>query len=352
MYSASQPSLTMTINALSSSNQGFNDLLDRLQTAEFLDNPDTISPLNQLQADSNLNIAVPNMGRFALTDWSKSQLSSLLGIRFDKWFVNSDPEDQAYELNRRFARADGEVKLRTTLIGAGGNQNDGTLRGIVSPSFTSIKDSQVASMVCKALEDVEPELRIIRADITTRSTSYVIGVGQPFRPGGSHEVGDIFGGIHIQNSGVGYASLSMTLHLTRLICKNGMTVPLRNAEILRRRHTSGLTIERVQEEIGRKFIEIPGQLQQAGQIIHRSQSVAVMNVEETITRILQQSHLPRKLLQPLMLAFSREPHASAFGVVQAMTDSETLQQLQIKPEERIQLEQAAGSYLRDLNQNN
>ncbi|MFZ2957393.1 MAG: DUF932 domain-containing protein [Candidatus Ozemobacteraceae bacterium] len=288
------------------------------------------------------------MGRFALTDWSKSQLSTLLGFKFDKYFENASPEDKAFELNRRFARADTEVKLRTTIIGAGDCANDGTLKAIVSPSFTAIKDSQVASLVFESLSAVESELRIIRADITTRSTSYVIGVGKPFRPGDDHEIGDIWGGIHIQNSGVGYSSISITLHLTRLICKNGMTVPLRNAEILRRRHTSGLSIERVQEEIGNKFQEIPGQLRQAGHVLQTSRTVMIENVEETITRILQQAHLPRKLVQPLMQAFSREPHASVFGVAQAMTDSQTLADLQIRPEERLQLEQAAGNYLLNL----
>ena len=339
-----QPALTMSINGLRSPDLGLSRLLDQLQATEFLDNPDKVVPLNQLSADPNLNINIPDMGHFALTDWSKSQLSTLLGLRFDKWFENSTPEDQAYELNRRFARAENEVKLRTTLIDAGTRQNDGTLKAIVSPSFTAIQDSHVANLVLHSLNSVEPELRIIRADVTTRSTSYVIGVGRPFRPG-DNQVGDIFGGIHIQNSSVGFASLSMTLHLTRLICTNGMCVPLKDAEILRCRHTSGLSIERIQMVVGSKFQEIPGQLRRAGQVLQSSREHLIDNVEETITGILQRAHLPRKLVEPLMVAFNREPHPSAFGVAQAMTDAQTLAQLQIRPEERLQLEQAAGNYL-------
>lgn len=345
---SNQPALTMSVNGLTAADQGLNDLINRLQAMEFLDNPDTIVPLNQLTADANLNIEIPHMGSFALTDWSKSQLSTLLGIRFDKWFENSAPQDQAYELNRRFARAEDEVKLRTTLIGAGEHQNEGTLKAIVSPSFSAVRDSQVADLVFHSLLAVEPELRIIRADVTTRSTSYVVGIGKPFVPGDDHEVGSIFGGIHIQNSGVGFSSLSMTLHLTRLICKNGMTVPLQDAEILRRRHTSGLTIERVQEEASGKFIEIPGHLRQAGRVLQDAKAIHIDNVEEAITRILQQTHLPRKLVQPLMQTFNRSPHPSAFGVAQAMTDSQTHAELRIRPEERLLLEQAAGSYLRNL----
>ncbi|NLI74882.1 MAG: DUF945 domain-containing protein [Candidatus Riflebacteria bacterium] len=346
MPTSIQPALTKSVNGLTNPDQDVPALINMLQASEFLENSDRVVHLNQLAADTNLNIEVPDMGRFALTDWSKAQISTILGFKFDKYFENASPEDKAYELNRRFARATAEVKLRTSLIGAGENSNDGTLKGIVSPSFSAIQDSQVASLVLQGLGEVEPELRIIRADITTRSTSFVIGVGRPFVPGGQNEVGDIFGGIHIMNSGVGFSSLSMTLHLTRLVCKNGMQVPLRNAEILRRRHTSGLTIERVQEEVAGKFREIPGQLRRAGQILNDARVIPVENVEATITRLLQDSHLPRKLLQPLMQAYSREPHPSAFGVAQAMTDSQTLAELQIRPEERMLLEQAAGSYLR------
>ncbi len=343
-----QSALTTSIDGLSSPCEGYHELMHTLHAREFLGNPDTIIPLNQLTADTNLNINIPDMGSYALTDWSKTQLSTMLGIRFDKWFENSDPDDKAYELNRRFARAEGEVKLRTTLIGAGDCQNDGTLQGIVSPSFSAIEDSKVAELVFGSLSMVEPEIRLIRANITTRSTSFVIGVGKPFLPGGQSEIGSIFGGIHIQNSGVGYSSLAIMLHITRLICTNGMTVPLKNAEILRCRHTCGLTIDRVRQEVGVKFYDVPGQLRQAGLVLQESREIYVDNIEETILTILRRSNLPRKLAMPLLRTFGKTPENTAFGVAQAMTDAQTLESLGIRPEERLQIENAAGNYLRSM----
>jgi hypothetical protein len=240
------------------------------------------------------------------------------------------------------------VKLRTTLIGAGDCHNDGTLQGIVSPSFSTIEDSKVAELVFGSLSLVEPDIRLIRANITTRSTSFVIGVGKPFVPGGQSEIGSIFGGIHIQNSGVGYSSLAIMLHITRLICTNGMTVPLKNAEILRRRHTSGLTLDRVRQEVGVKFYDVPGQLRQAGVVLQESREIYVDNVEETILTILRRSNLPRKFATPLLQTFGKTPENTAFGVAQAMTDAQTLEALGIRPEERLQLENAAGNYLRSV----
>ncbi|MFH0959514.1 MAG: hypothetical protein V1897_12495 [Pseudomonadota bacterium] len=344
-----QPTLTASLNG-HNTDHSLTDLITKLQEIEFLDNHDISLPLNQLTADEQLNIIVPNMGRFTMTDWSRSQLSTAIGCRFNKYFENASPSERMSELNLRFARANHEsqVRLRTTLIGAGTNGSDGTLKAIVSPSFTAIPDSQVIELIFRSLNEVEPDLRLIKADITTRSTSLVIGISKPFIPGGLQEIGDIFGSIYFRSSGVGFSSLSMTLFLHRLICKNGMTVPLRNAEILRCRHTSGLSLERIQEQIGNKFQEIPGQLRRAGQILQSSRAVGITNVEDTITRILRDAGLPRKLVQPLMLAYNREPGANAFNVAQAMTDNATLDELGMKPEERHQLETAAGEYLRSV----
>jgi hypothetical protein len=238
-----QISLTTSINGLTNKKFSLNDLIQMFQAREFFNNPDVVTPVNQLMVDENLNVRIPELGSFSLTDWSKSQLSSLLGIRFNKWFENSKPEDKVFELNRRFARARGEVKLRTTIMGAEENSNEGTLRAILSPSFGSVKDSAVAEFLYGTLKQTESNLNVIRANVTTRSSSFVIGVGEPIVPGGNSLIGTIYSGIHVQNSGVGFSSLSMSLHLTRLVCTNGMTVPIHDAEILRRRHTSKLSID-------------------------------------------------------------------------------------------------------------
>lgn len=342
------PALTMSLNGLKDREHGVSSFLNTLHSNEFMDNPDHVVSLNSLAADNNLNVIVPDAGRFALTDWSRSQLSSMLGIRFDKWFENSDPQDQAYELNRRFARASGEVKLRTTVIGAGENENDGTLKGIVSPSFSAIKDSQIAEHIFASMTRVDSEIRLIRADVTTKTTSFVISIGSPFVPGDQREIGAIFGGLHIQNSGVGFASLAVTLHITRLVCSNGMTVPISNAELLRRRHTSGLTIESVRQETVAQFGDVPRQIALAGIVLKASREIMVPDIAGTIGRILQKSHLPKKLVEPLLETYMQNPEPTAFGVAQALTDSQTISRLHLRPEERLLLEQAAGGYLQEM----
>jgi len=50
------------------------------------------------------------------------------------------------------------------------------------------------------------------------------------------QVGDIWGGLMVRNSGVGFASLQMIAFLVRLVCRNGLCAPLPDAVLLRRRH--------------------------------------------------------------------------------------------------------------------
>src|SRR4029078_12751347 len=93
-------------------------------------------------------LRIPKTGDFAFTDWSKRQAASLLGIRFDRWFANASPAERAEELNRRFSRAQEQVRLRTMKPaepGPGESQGaDGVLRAFVSPGYSVVRDSALA----------------------------------------------------------------------------------------------------------------------------------------------------------------------------------------------------------------
>lgn len=327
-------------------NRSLMDLIQKFQDREALDNEDQIVELSALRVDDRLNVIVPGMGKYQMSGWARSQVSTIIGVKFDRWFSRANSEEQAFELNRRFSRGDGQIKVRTTLINAGENGSDGTLHGIVSPNFAPIKDSSIAEMVLTALRGVETDFRIIRTDTTDKSVSWVVGVGKPFIPGGSNVVDQIWGGLSVRNSGVGYASVSITMHLTRLACTNGLALPVPGSELLRKRHTSGLTIDRIWNEVSVKFLEVPGKLRIAGQVLANAQNVRIENPEETIGRILIAAHLPKRLAAPILAQYQREDQ-SAFGLSQALTDSGMLSSLQVSPEERQQIEVAAGEFLRN-----
>ncbi|HQP38749.1 MAG TPA: hypothetical protein PLI95_26370 [Polyangiaceae bacterium] len=319
------------------------DLVERFEGQESLQNPDAVLPLNRLRMTPDETIEVPGLGQHVMNDWSRRQMSSLLGLRWDRWFQNAGGHERAEEINRRLARATDEVKVRTTRAIDGGQEADGTLRAFVSPGFSPIEDSQVSKLVIAAMRTVDGEMKIIRADVTDRTTSFVVGIGRPYRVGGEGEVGDVWGGIMIRNSGVGFASLLIVAHLVRLACRNGMTLPLPDSELLRRRHR-GIDEDKLRWMLSDRLQQLPGKLRVAVEVLRDSASRRVDAIEDEVRRILDHAGLPLRFLTPILEAHRAETLPGAFGVSQAITRAAQ----QFSPEERLELEQAAGQYLRSL----
>jgi hypothetical protein len=176
--------------------------------------------------------------------------------------------------------------------------------------------------------------------VTDRSTSFVVAVGKPYRVGGDGQVGDVWGGVTIRNSGVGYASLLMVASLLRLACLNGMCLPLPDAVLLRRRHRA-ITDDKIKGMLSDSLQRVPGMLRQAGETLQASTGRQIADVGMAVTGLLQQAGLPMRFHEPIMAAYQREPVATAFGVSQAMT----LAAQGLSPEDRLEVEQVAGRYL-------
>ncbi len=314
------------------------ELAERFTAEESADNPDVTLALRDLRLSPDGTLAVPGLGDFTFTDWSRRQCASLLGLRWDKWFENAGPRDQADELNRRFARGVGSVKLRTRR--AIDSPEPGLVRAIVSPGYSAIPDAEVAGLLAQALAPSDHAQRLIRCDVTDRTASYVVAVGEPYKMGGPGDVGDVWGGLLVRNSGVGFASLFISLHLTRLLCRNGMTAPMPEALLLKRCHR-GLDMGKLKDILIERLGDLPGKLRQGAEILRRGRTQLVSNVETELRSLLTTARLPLRLLPELVAAYREEPEETAFGVSQAVT----LAAQRFTPEERVALERATGSYL-------
>ncbi|PKL46187.1 MAG: hypothetical protein CVV42_17350 [Candidatus Riflebacteria bacterium HGW-Riflebacteria-2] len=317
-------------------------LADHIGIVESHDRPDIITNLSDLKMNDDLNIVVPSEGNYALTPWSRRQIANLLGFKFDKWFENADNAEKAFELNRRFNRATGQIKLRTTDMTDA--NADGTLKAFVSPTYSAVSDSMLSNLILHSVQQNDCQIPVIRANFTDKTLSYAIRIGDPYESLSSSAVGTIWGGILIQNSGVGYASLSISLHLMRLVCTNGMTAPVAGATLLRRRH-SGRPEADLWNQISHVLSAVPEKLGYAVHALRESQNKKVANAQAAIEAIIKQAYMPSKLVEPLMLAYNKEPYETAFAVAQAVTDFETHEQLGLSPEDRKQLEDAAAEYI-------
>lgn len=240
--------------------RSFQELVEEFEANESLENPDAVVPLKKLWFLNEGTLAIPGLqGPFAFTDWSKRQLAALVGVRWDRWFARMSPEDQAAEVNKRLWSSEESLRVRTSRVAVSGNGVAGIVRALVSPTFSPLPDSQLLGLLKEALEPVESELRVIRSAVTDRSATYVIGVGRTFRPGDDHEVGDLWGGLCIRNSGVGFAAAMIVASFTRLICKNGTTAPIPDALLFHRAHHA-FDLKKVRETLVERFRELPGWL--------------------------------------------------------------------------------------------
>lgn len=335
--------MELTFNTLKENRpMSLQTLADHIGAVESHDRPDIITNLSDLKMNDDLNIVVPSEGNYALTPWSRRQIANLLGIRFDRWFENASNDEKAYELNRRFNRATGQIKLRLTDLTQA--NADGTLKAFVSPTYSPVSDAMLSSLILHSLQQSESYIPVIRSDFTDKTVSFSIRLGDPIDKHSSSAVGTIWGGILIQNSGVGYASLSISLHLMRLVCTNGMTAPVAGATLLRRRH-SGRPEADLWNQISHVLQHVPERLSIAVNNLRQSQEKRIANPQLAIENIIRQAHMPAKLVEPFMVAYGKEPHDTMFGIAQAITDFQTHEQLGLIPEDRKQLEDAAAEYI-------
>lgn len=313
------------------------DLIAELKESEAQDNADDIVSASELHMMDGDHVASPNGNEYRLNEWSRQQLARLLGVKWQRWFADADGQDIADEVNCRLARTRGVVRLRSRRARGGENE----LRAVVSPTFGAIQDSTVATALQTAVAVVDPDMPVLRFAMSERSTTIMVGVGQPYRPGGDGRVGDLFGAVTIRNSGTGYAALACHLSLLRLVCLNGMMMPHEDAVVLRRVHR-GLHPAALEERLYSKLRGLPARLRSGADVVAQSVQVVVDDVDEEIRQFLVDAHLPQRHAAAVRAAYDREPHASVFGISQGIT----LAAQKLVSEERYELELAAGEYVR------
>ncbi|HNV68260.1 MAG TPA: DUF932 domain-containing protein [Candidatus Ozemobacteraceae bacterium] len=319
------------------------DLIDYLHEVESYENPDTVLDLKDLSFNTRQNLVFPSGAEHALNDWSQRQLGSLLGIRYDKWFEMATPEERAMQMNQRLCRFNGQMKFRTSWARDNSVEADGIVQAIVSPTFSVISDAFIADLLMT--ENLSLGLSVVRFHRTERTVSYMLGVGMPSYT--DREVGNVWGCLSVQNSGVGFCSLTVTLSLVRLVCTNGMTAPVANSVLLRRKHL-GIAADDVAAKLTDSIRHAPELLAQGISNLVQSRQRPISNPEEALALLLSRAKIGNKHLPAFLAAYAREPQPSVFGIGQAATDAQTHLQIGLSPEDRLQLENVTGEYLRTM----
>jgi hypothetical protein len=321
--------------------QSLSDLSGLLSALERQERPDVLVPLRDLAMNDDGTMQVPGEGAFALTVWARRQLSERLGIRWDRWFSNVTDPERAAEVNLRLSRSSEGVRLRTAEVTDPDTGRAGTvLRAFVSPRYQPFSDAMIAGLLAEALGGADYAVQ--RVFYTDMTVSYAVSVGKPFVPGGDAKVGDLQGSILVRNSGVGYASLSVIAYFVRLVCLNGMAVPVKDPVLLAAVHR-GSHERAIRERLAENASRLGGFLTEGAARLLETRRMPIENREEVFLEILRRARVPQKQLPALETAYAAEPEPSAFGIAQAVTRAAQL----FPSETRFDLERAASAYITD-----
>lgn len=302
--------------------------------------PDVVVGLDRLAMRPDGNLALPDERAVSLTPWSRGQLASLLGVRWDKWFAQANPEERADEVNRRLARIGGERKLRLAKPTGDAPSADAVLRAFLAPAFTAIDDDRV--LACLAASVRLDELRFVRVEVTDRASYYAAVSTEVCELGMNGKPDRVYPGFLLRNSEVGFAALSLDDLWFRLICSNGWLMPIGGKRLLRRTHRA-IEDDVLTASLVLALAKLPDRWRSGESILRLARGAVVDDAGATVEAILDDPAVPRSVVKVAAEIARGAEDRTRFGVVQAITSVAHVQNAD--PEVRFAMERLAGAWL-------
>lgn len=299
--------------------------------------PDQVVHVADLRMTPEGNITLPGALSYRINDHAKRQISSLLGLRWEKWFGSASGEERAEEVNRRFQRTPGEKKIRAWVDRDG--QADGVARAFLAPTFTPIDDARLFDRMNTMLRGLLDEYRFTAVQFTDSTTHYTAVHTEAFDLDGDL----LHPGFHLRNSEVGASALSLDDHWLRLVCLNGLMVRVGGKRSLYRTHRA---IE--DDQLAAALVIAVGRLPErwapAFAWMQSAKRTFVPHPDDAVAAILGDSaEVPKGLLEEAQRVVLRDGDLTRFGVVQAITL--VAHQTNKDPDVRFAMERLAGDYL-------
>lgn len=299
--------------------------------------PDRVVHVADLKMTPEGAIELPGGHRYRLNDHARRQLSSLLGLRWQKWFESASGEERAEEVNRRFSRTPGEKKIRAWKDPDG--EADGIARAVLAPTFTPIDDARVIERMHTMMKGLLDEYRFTSVRFTETTTHYTAVHMEPFDIDGDR----LHPGFHLRNSEVGASALSLDDHWLRLVCTNGLMVRVGGKRSLYRTHRA-IEDDQLAAALVIAIGRLPERWATSFEWMRAAKHTPVPHPDDAVEAILGDSaEVPKALLEEAQRVVLREGDATRFGVVQAITL--VAHEKNKDPDVRFAMERLAGDYL-------
>jgi hypothetical protein len=329
----------------------FEDVRETVAQNHALKNPDVTVDMAQLRITDALDIEVPRLGVFNMTEWSKKQLGSILGVQWNKWFDKKlvTAAQIQEELQRRFSKTGDQRKLRTSSFRAGAPGVpgcDGFLRAVLSPTYHAIDDERLFDRLDKEFGSNVNGLNFMPNHLSKKSSwgndhcNHYTMVGEPVNMGaidrnhsdpavrGIYDIAEregllpkddlVYPGFHMRNSEVGYTAITIDEFSFRLVCLNGMMITTGDARLMYRQHRP-IEDAALDKQFREVFQKAPVRWEDTRQRMATAQAVVIDHPENFLEEELKRLEAPKHFRDAAVKAFEKEPLKSAYGVVQAVT---------------------------------
>lgn len=285
------------------------------------------------------HLVAPNAPVWRLNPWAQRQLATLVGVRWEKWFATTTPEERADEITRRLARTPGDLKIRAWRDTTG--EAEGVARALVQPTFTPIDDRRIFDRMRAMMKGLVEEYRFTAAVFTDSTTHYTAVHAESFDVDGKGDM--LRPGWHLRNSEVGASALSLDDHWLRLVCSNGLMVRVGGKRTLYRTHR---TID--DDALAAALVIAVGRLPERWKVsfewMRAAKGLDVPHPDDAVAAILaDSSEVPKALVEEARRVVLRDGDRTRFGVVQAITY--VAHNSNKDPDVRFAMERLAGDYL-------
>ncbi len=320
----------------------FDTVREDVERRHALALPDAIVRLSALRMTDEGMIDVPGRGPLALNRHSQRQVATLLGVKWSRWFdaERISPKEAALEVNLRFERTPGELKVRARRHAEGEEPvGAGLLRAFVTPSYAAIDDAQLFARMAQVFGAGRAEYRFASVAVTEAFSFYAV-----VRPGetdlGRRSADPHVGGFMLRNSEVGAGAVVILGRLLRLACLNGLLLSDGIGALFRRAHRPGPG-DAIDNALQAAISALPGELADGAMLLRAARGHDLPEARKALESRVKGERELRPFLIPILRAYDREPEPNRFGLIQAVT----LAAQSLEPEERHLLERFAGRLL-------
>lgn len=319
------------------SNRSFDETLELVHVRAANQLPDRIVHVSDMRMAPDGRFSAGGPHTYRLNSHARKQLASLVGVRWDTWFRAAiSGEERADELNRRLSRMPGQLKVRSYRDDT--HEADGVIRGLLGPKFTPIDDDRIFNSLAETMRGPLEEYDFTEVAFTD-STSHYRALHK-----GVRDVEDDRhrSGFALRNSEVGSAALSLDDFWLRLVCSNGLMVPVDGKRLLYRTHRS-IEDEQLAAAMVIAIARLPKRWDVVTNMLVGAKHASVPHPDDAVLAALDGVTLPKALIDSARETVLYEKDSTRFGVVQAITA--VARQKTTDPDLRFAMERAAGEYL-------